>query len=96
MKSVKLTAVRQLSGDYGVAKPGDHIEVSEEIAESLESRGLAVRGHVKLPETKAEQAVETVNENQAAERDEIETKARDGAPENKAIHPAVNKTTAKK
>lgn len=47
---VKLTALRTLTGSYGTAHEGQSFEVSEEDAESLESRGLAERyREVKRP-----------------------------------------------
>ncbi len=42
--SIKLTALRTITGAYGTAHEGQSFEVeSEEDAESLESRGLAER-----------------------------------------------------
>lgn len=40
---IQMTAIQQLTGDYGFVHAGQHFEVPEEVAESLESRGLAYR-----------------------------------------------------
>jgi len=44
-----LKALRTLSGDYGRVTEGQQFEVSEEIAEQLEARGLASRVRVAPP-----------------------------------------------
>ena len=40
---IRLTALRQLIGDYGRVKEGQSFEASEETALYLESRGMAER-----------------------------------------------------
>jgi hypothetical protein len=55
----KYTAVRQLKGLYGNARPGDEIEIADaKVAEDLESRGLIVRGHKKVTEAVVAKAEE--------------------------------------
>jgi hypothetical protein len=55
----KYTAVRQLKGIYGSAKPGDEIDISDpKLAEDLEARGLIVRGHKKVTDAVVAKAEE--------------------------------------
>lgn len=39
---MKITALRQLTGDYGVMAPGESQDVRDDIAKSLITRGLAL------------------------------------------------------
>lgn len=88
-EKVKMTTTRQVSGDHGTAKPGDHILVSNEDAEHYEANGIAVRGHVKLTDGKIEKANEAKAETE-------EQKSVENVPENKAAGPSANKSIAKK
>lgn len=72
----KYTALRQLSGDYGMAGPGDEIEIADpKVAEDLESRGLIVKGHKKVTESVVAKAEEKRAETLAPSKPEAETKA---------------------
>jgi hypothetical protein len=73
---MKYTALRQLSGNYGVVGPGQVIEIADEkTAEALEARGLIVRGSKKLTDSVLEKAAERAAESQQAEPEEKTTKA---------------------
>lgn len=76
---VKVKALRQLYGSYGLKKGGDVFSVAPDLAEDLEARGLIVRVNEPKPEVKPEVKP-------------AEQKAT-GPTENKAIQPPVNKAT---
>lgn len=57
-KEVTVKALRQMSGSYGTAGPGDTVIVTEEEAEHLEKAGLAERVTGKAAEAKAVNAPE--------------------------------------
>lgn len=43
LQSIKMVALMPLCGDYGRPTTGDVFETNEEVAESLEARGMACR-----------------------------------------------------
>ena len=58
-----LTALRQLTGDFGTVAPNQVFSVSEEEAESLESRGLAERYRVQSAKAAHANKMKTPHEN---------------------------------
>jgi hypothetical protein len=66
------TALRQLSGVYGSAAPGDQIEIADEaIAQELEARGLVVKGKKQFSdELFAKGAARAAGQTAAEESDE--------------------------
>lgn len=75
-KEVTVEALRQMSGAYGTAAPGDTVIVSEEDAVKLEDQGLAKR--VSGAEAKAKAKALNSPENKAITTEE--TKAAPGKP----------------
>lgn len=50
----KVTALTSMAGDYGFAKEGDELEVSDSLAKELESKGLVKVGASTSTDEKAE------------------------------------------